>query len=210
MALVTGSPQGNVIAQEELYVEGAPYVYFQDYRANLLNNPDANGYYWGLSGTSTYPVYQIGCIQDVSFGDNTTVNAVRCDTIGDKDVIQKRNHLELKLTVLTQFPFSILAKILNFGSSVFTATGLEKTGIGQIDNTQLWHAYCPKVYDDVDGDYVLFNLHRAKFVNAWTMEFKFGAAWQVTGLEIWAFADENKPAAQRFATLVRSDLGALP
>lgn len=210
MALVTGTPKGNIVAQEELYIEGAPYIYFQDYRAAPLNNPDAAGFYWGLSGTSTYPVYQVGCIQDVAFGDNTTVNAVRCDTVGDKDVIQKRNHLELKLTVLTQFPFAILAKILNFGSAVTSSTGLEKVGIGSIDNTQLWHAYCPKVYDDVNGDYVLFHLHRAKFVNAWTMNFKFGASWTVTGLELRAFADETMPSAQKFATLVREDLGRLP
>lgn len=210
MPLTTGTPLGTIVSQEELYIEGAPYVYFQDYRATLLNNPDADGYYWGLSGTSTYPVYQIGCIQDVSFTENVTVNAVRCDTIGDKDVIQKRNHLEMKMTILTMFPFSVLSKLLNFGGTSLTKTQFEKAGIGAIDNTQLWHAYCPKVYDDVAGDFVIFNLHRAKFVNAWTMNFKFGNAWTVTGIEVWAFADETKPSVQKFATLIRSDVSALP
>ena len=64
MALVTGSPVGNVDSQEETYVEGAPNIYIQDYNASPLNNPDADGYYWGLSGTTALPVFNIGCVQE--------------------------------------------------------------------------------------------------------------------------------------------------
>ena len=64
MTIVTGSPIGNILSQEEKYLEGSPYLYIQDYRAGALNHPDANGYYWNLSGTTTYPIYSLGCIQD--------------------------------------------------------------------------------------------------------------------------------------------------
>ena len=66
MGLLTGTPLGTIVSQEDLYVEGAAYVYFQDATATPLNNPDLDSYYWGLSGTASYNVYNLGCIQDVS------------------------------------------------------------------------------------------------------------------------------------------------
>ncbi len=53
--LVTGTPIGNSPSQENTYIEGAASIFVQDYRANPLYNSDAQGYYWGLSGTSSYP-----------------------------------------------------------------------------------------------------------------------------------------------------------
>ena len=41
MTLATGTPLGTIISQEALYIEGAPTIFFQDYRANPLNNPEA-------------------------------------------------------------------------------------------------------------------------------------------------------------------------
>ena len=43
--IATGTAIGNVVSQEDLYLEGAPYIYFQDDRATPLNNPDAQSYY---------------------------------------------------------------------------------------------------------------------------------------------------------------------
>ena len=47
--IATGTAIGNVVSQEDLYLEGAPYIYFQDDRATPLNNPDAQSYYWAIS-----------------------------------------------------------------------------------------------------------------------------------------------------------------
>ena len=33
MSLVTGTPLGNIEVAEELYLEGAPTIYYQDYAA---------------------------------------------------------------------------------------------------------------------------------------------------------------------------------
>ena len=46
--IATGTAIGNVVSQEDLYLEGAPYIYFQDDRATPLNNPDAQSYDWGI------------------------------------------------------------------------------------------------------------------------------------------------------------------
>ena len=208
--IVTGSPVGQINAQEELYLEGAPYLYFQDATANPLNNPDSDGFYWNLSGTSTYPVYRVGCIQDVSLTEGLTINQVRCDSIGDKDTIQRRDYIEYAFSFTSLFPLSALRHMLKLGSAPTVGTGYEKQGIGSINNTQFYHFYTPKVYDDVNGDYVAIHLHRAKFVEAFTVNMRSGEPWMVEGIRIRSYATETVPAAQKFGTIIRGDLSALP
>lgn len=209
MALLTGTPLGSVLSQEEIYLEGAPYIYFQDYSASPLKNPDANGYYWGLSGTSTYPVRAIGCVQDVSLTENVTMNEIRCDTIGVKGTIQKRNYVEFNLTILTLLPVATLRHLLKL-STPNTGTGYETAGIGAINNNQFYMVYAPTVYDQDTGDLLIFHLHRAQFVDAFTINMRYGDSWNVTGLKLRAYADETKPAAQRFGVIQRLDPSALP
>ena len=207
--LVTGAAVGNIVAQDEIYLEGAPYLYYQDATANPLNNPDADGYYWNLSGTSTYPVYRIGCIQDVSLTEGLTINQVRCDTIGDKATIQRRDYIEFAFSFSSLLPLSALRHLLNFGSAPTSSTIYEKLGIGGINNNQFYHLYAPKVYDDVAGDYVAFHLHRAQFVDAFTINMRSGEPWMVEGIKARAYADETKPATARFGTIIRGDDSAL-
>lgn len=208
--LVTGVPVGNIDAQEEIYVEGAPYLYFQDANADPLNNPDGDGYYWNLSGTSSYPVFRIGCIQEVSLTEGLTINQVRCDTVGDKSAIQRRDYIEFAFSFTSMFPLSALRHILKLGSAPTVGTGYEKQGIGSINNNQYYHFYAPKVYDEENGDFVAFHIHRGQFVDAFTMNMRSGEPWMVDGLKLRAFADENKPAAQKFGTILRGDLSGLP
>ena len=208
MALVTGTPQGVITSQEELYIEGAPYIYFQNAVANPRYNPDVDGYYWGMTGSASNPVYNIGCVQDVSLTEDVTLNSVRCDTVGDKDAIQKRNHLEVNLTILSQYPLAVLAQMMNLSTPLLVGK-LEKVGIGAISNTKNWMVYMPKVYDEDAGDYILIHLHKAKFVDAWTIDMRQGESWQLTGIKLWAFADDTKPAAQKFGVFVRADPSAL-
>jgi len=205
MGLITGTPLGTITSQSELYIEGAPYIYFQDYSATELSNPDAQGFYWGLSGTSVYPVYNIGCVQDVSLGEDVTMNMVRCDTVGDKDAIQKRNHLEVTLSITTLLPLSVLSHILKASIPVSTGGVLEEMGIGNIPNSRKYHIYMPKVYDEDTGDYLAITLHKAKFVDAFSIAMRQGEPWQVTGIKLFAFADDTKPSTQQFATIIRSD-----
>ena len=208
MALITGTPVGNVDSQDEIYLEGAPNIYIQQYEASPLNNPDADGYYWGMSGTTTYPVFSIGCVQDVSLTEGLTMNAIRCDAVGDKGTIQRRDYVEFDITILTPFPLSSLRHLLNM-SSPTVGTNVEKMGIGKINNNRFYMAYCPKVYDEDTGDYLLFHLHKAQFVDAWTINMKSGEPWTVNGLKLRAYADDTKPAGQLFGVVVRSDESAL-
>ena len=208
--LVTGVPVGNIDAQEEIYVEGAPYLYFQDATAGPLNNPDAQGFYWNLSGTSSYPVFRIGCIQDVSLTEGLTINQVRCDTIGDKAAIQRRDYIEFSFSFTSMFPLSALRHLLKLGSAPSVGTGYEKQGIGSINNNQFYHFYAPKVYDDENGDFVAFHIHRGQFVDAFTVNMRSGEPWMVDGIKMRAFADETMPAAQKFGTILRGDLSGLP
>lgn len=209
MALSTGTPLGNVDSQDEIYIEGSPYLFIQQYESTPLNNPDASGYYWGMSGTVAYPVFQIGCVQDVSLTEGVTMNAIRCDTDGDRGTIQRRDYVEFNLTILSQFPLTTLRHMLNL-STPTVSTGLEKMGIGSINNNRFYMAYAPKVYDQDTGDYVLFHLHRAQFVDAWTINMKGGDAWTTTGLKLRAYSDSNRPDNQKFGVIVRSDTSAIP
>ena len=206
--LITGTPKGNIITQEELYVEGSPYIFFQDTTATPLYNPDADGYYWGLSGTSTYPVYQMGCVQDVSLTEGVTMNDIRCDTVGTKGTIQRRDYVEFQMTILSLFPLSVASKFLNL-STATTASDVEKVGIGGINNSRFYMVYAPKVYDEDTGDALYFHLHRAQFVDAWEIGFRQGEPWTVTGLKLRAYADDSKPSTQRFGVITRFDPSAL-
>lgn len=210
MALVTGSPRGTVIAQEDLTLESAPNIYFADVNCPYgAGNPDSDGFYWQLSGTVTYPVYQLGCYENVTFGDNIEVNNIRCDAVGDKDVIMKRNHLELQFSLKSFLPFSILSKIMNGGTVTQNLSQhTEKFGLGVINNAQYWKVYLPKVYDETAGDYVAITGHRCKFVSNGQISMTYAQAWtlQVT---VWMMVDENKPSAQQFATVIRSDASVI-
>lgn len=209
MSLVTGTPIGNVVSQEDIFIEGAPEIYFQSNNATPLFNPDAQSYYWGLSGTVANPVYNIGCPLDVSLTEGVTMNDVRCDTVGVKDTIQRRDYIDLVFTFSSMFPLSVLAKVLNLSTANVT-TGIERVGIGAINNTLKYMVYCPRVYDESSGDYLLLHLHKAKFVDAWTINFQYAQPWQGTGIKLRAYADTTKPANQLFGVFLRSDLSALP
>ncbi len=204
MALVTGTPLGTLVSQEDIHLEGAPTVFIQDANAAPLNNPDALGLYWNLSGTSTYPVYEIGCIGDVSLTENLTMNDVLCDNVGTKDTVQQRNFLEFNFSIQSFFPLSVLRHLMG-GGAVSTSAPYSGFGIGKINNNQYWHVYAPKVYDEDVGDYVALHLHRAKLVDAWTIPMTFGTPWKMTGLKLRAFVDSTKPAAQQFGVFIRSD-----
>ena len=209
MTLATGTPLGSGVSQEELYIEGAPTLFFQDYRANPLNRPDAVGYYWGLSGTTTYPYKELGCITDVKISEDVTMNDVRCDTVGVKDTIQKRNYIEFTATIVSLFPFSVLSQMMNL-SPATVGSGVESMGIGQIDNTLHYMMYAPKIYSETDGDWLMFHLHKAKFVDAWELPFTYGEAWKLTGIKLRAFADSTKPSNQLFGVIKRFDSSAIP
>ena len=207
--LVTGTPIGSGISQEEIYIEGAPSIFIQSTSATRLFNPDADGYYWGMSGTVANPYAEIGCVQDVSLTEGVTMNAIRCDAVGDKGLIQRRDYVEFNLTISTLFDLDVLRQLLNLSTPTI-GSGISKAGIGQINNNRYYMVYAPKVYDADTGDYVLFHLHRAQFVDAWTINMKGGEAWNVTGLKLRAFADTSKPANQLFGVIVRSDASAIP
>lgn len=209
MTITTGSPQGNVITQESLYIEGAPQIYIQDYRATPLYNPGSDGYYWNMSGTVLYPSLAIGCVQNVSLTEDITMNDVRCDMVGVVDTIQKRNYVDFNVEILSLFPLSVLGHLLNL-SPADVVSGIETVGIPQIDQTQHYMCYAPKVYDEVNAYWLMFHLHKCKFVDAWSIDMTYGEAWKATGLKIRAYADQTKPAKQLFGVIRRMDAGALP
>lgn len=206
MALITGTPLGNVDSSEELYLEGAPYIYYQDATASPLNNPDSDGFYWGMSGTTAYPAYELGCPVGVSLTENLTINDILCDNIGVKSTIQQRNYLEFTFTLQQFFPVANLPGPMK-GSAVTvnTSEGTEKMGLGTINQNKFYMLYCPKVYDTDTGDWVLFHMHRAQFVDSWTLNMPLGNSWQLTGVKLRAYADSSKPETQKFGVFIRVD-----
>lgn len=208
MALVTGTPLGNIQTAEDLFPDSAPTLWFQDYNATPLNNPDADGFYWGLSGTTTYPAYEVGCLTDISFTEGLTANDVLCDNVGVKATIQQRNYVEFQLTVQTIFPLQTLSKILKGGTVTETAP-TQKFGFGPVDNTLYWMVYGVRVYSDVAGDYVWYHINKAQFVNAFTINMAFGQNWQVAGIAMRGFADTSKPSDQIFGMMGRADASVI-
>ncbi len=209
MSLVTGTPLGTIVAQDELYIEGAPNIYFMNvsgsYAPNDIFTGTSKTFYWGLSGTVSYPVYQLGCYENVTLSDSVDINQVRCDTVGDKDVIQKRNHMELKFTLKSFIPLTNIAPLLHGGAvSEDTGKHVEAMGLGQINNSEYWKIYLPKVYDEGAGDYVSITGHRCKFVGGGEWSMSYGNVWSMP-VTIWLMADESKTSDQMFATIIRTD-----
>ena len=210
MALVTGTPIGSLTAQEDIFLEGAPTVYFQNSLANPWFNPDADGFYWGLSGTTAYPAYEMGCPTDVSFTENLTMNDVLCDNLGVKATVIARNYFEFTLSVQSFFPLQTLSFILNGGTVVENkSTHVQKMPLGKVNNNIFWHVYAPKVYDEDVGDYVWLYLHKCRFVDAFTIAMTLGNPWKLTGIKLRAYVDSTKPAAQQFGMFGRSDLSVI-
>ena len=209
MALVTGTPFSAVTAQEDIYLEGAPTIYFQDATATPGYNPDANGFYWQLSGTALYPIYEVGCPTDVTFTENITMNDVLCDNLGVKAVVQQRNYFEFNFSIMSFFPLTVLTNLLG-GGTVVSATPSQMMPLGKINNDQFWHLYAPKVYNENVGDYVWIYMHKCQFVDAWSIAMTLGNPWKVTGLKMRAFVDSTKPAAQQFGMFGRSDKSVIP
>lgn len=210
MALITGTPLGVINTQDDLYIDSAPNIYFQERCAgiNPVNNPDSDGFYWGLTGTAACPIIELLCFDTVQWAAQYESNAVRCDTTGDTAQIQKLNSLDLTFNLKTFFPLSSLREILRGGPVTTTSGATEKMGIGQPNNNKFFRAYLPLVYDPDTGDYLSITMHKAQFVDTWTMAFTYGQQSTV-GLTLRGFSDATLPAAQLFATIVRADPSAI-
>lgn len=210
MALVTGSPVGNIISPTEIYVDQPPTFYFQErYTSSgasvgLLNNPDGDGFYWSLSGTTANPIYEAGCYENFQVTDVRELNMVRCDTDGDRTAIQKRNSLNITFTLKSFFSLAKLRHMLNLGPVTTSGGLLEKAGIGIIDNSKYYYIYFPSVYDPTAGDYIAITGFRVQFTNAWQMSFPYGNAANVT-IQATMFSDADKPDAQKFGSFIRAD-----
>lgn len=210
MALVTGTPLGVINTMDDLYIDTAPTIYFQqrDTSNALLNNPDANGFYWGLTGSATWPVFEMRCYDTVVWGGSIEMNAIRCDTTGDQGVIQKLNYLDLTFNLKSLFPLATLRHILRWGSVTTVSSALEKVGVGQPNNNRFFRAYFPVVYDEDTGDYVSVTMHKAQFVDSWQLSFAY-ANQAAVPITLRGFADPDLPSAQLFATVIRADPSAI-
>jgi hypothetical protein len=132
------------------------------------------------------------------------MNDVMCDAVGVKDTVQRRDYVELDLTISSLFPLSATSILLNV-SQAESVAGEESVGIGGINNQRRYMVYMPKVYDADSADWLVMHLHKAKLVDAWTINMTGGEAWNLTGVKIRAYADTTKPDSQRFGVIKRFD-----
>ena len=205
----TATPTGPITVGEDIYVVGGPRFYFQPYmNCPEANEPDSDGFYWGLSGTVACPIYEMGCYEDISLIDTVTRNPVTCDSLGTVDETQRRDSMELQATVKAIFPFTQFALFMRGGPVTVNATEeSEKFGIGEIPD-ELFHIFFSRVYDPVAGDYVSFTGHRARIVEATPLAMHGDNVWDIA-VTFKLFADRTKPAAQQFGTFVRYDPSVL-
>ncbi|MHA2085431.1 MAG: hypothetical protein ACXADW_21815 [Candidatus Hodarchaeales archaeon] len=208
MALVTGTPVGTIEATEDIFIEGAPSIWFQDATANPFYNPDGDGFYWGLSGTATYNAFEVGCPTNLSLADNLTVNDVLCDNVGVKATIQQRNYIEFTFDLQSFFPFQTFRHVVRGGAVTETAP-TQKFGFGPVNNNLYYMVYAPKVYDTDAADYIWMHWHRCQFVDPWTINMTFGTPWVATGIKLRAFVDTTKPSDQGFGMWGRLDPSAI-
>ena len=215
MTLVTGNPLGQINTQDELYVDDAPPIYFQHNdngagvgSVGLLNNPDAQGFFYNLSGTTVNPVFQLGCVENVAIAGAIEMNDIRCDDVGNKGVIQKLTHIDVTFDLKTLFPLTTLRNIIRGGVVTTTGSLTEQMGIGQPDNNRFYYVWLPSVYDKIAGDFLAWTGFRAQFVDSWNLTYTF-ASPTTLGVIMRLFADASKPADQLFANIIRADASAI-
>lgn len=200
------APTGTIVTEEDIFLEGGPEVYIGGV---LQNAPDSDSFYWGVSGVAGNPVYSIGCYEDFRFRDNVAVTDIRCDTVGSKGTIQKRNYLEAQFNLKSLFPLTMLRLLMRGGAVTTNATeNTEKMGLGEIDQNVYFMVYFSRVYDDDAGDYVSVTGHRCQVVDAWELATPYGAPWMIS-VRVRMYADDTLPVDQRFATVIRYDPSAL-
>lgn len=195
-------PTGTVNSAEDIFIEGGPTLWFG---GDAQYSPDANGYYWGIVGTTAKPVYKVGCYENFQLSDNVTVNDIRCDTVGVKGSIVRRNYLEATFDLKAFLPLSQLRHLLRLQSSLLVpADDVEYAGIGKISQQDYHKVFLSAVYDEDTGDWLSLTGHRCQFQWNGAWQFKYGEQWMV-GIRLRMYADEDMPSAQLFATLVRYD-----
>lgn len=196
------TPTGTLNQQENIYIEGGPDLYFGGVSKY---SPDTNGYYWGITGTPAKPVYKVGCYENFQLADNTTVNEIRCDTVGVKGTIVRRNYLEASFDLKALLPLSELRHLLRWSSSLAVpASDGEYAGIGTINQQDYHKIYFSRIYDPDAGDWVSFTGHRCQFAWNGAIQMRYGDTWMV-GVQARFYADETLPSDQQFATVVRFD-----
>lgn len=199
-------PTGTINVGEDVFVEGGPDLWFGGVKKH---SPDANGFFWGITGTAGTPVFKVGCYENFQLADNLTINDVQCDNVGIKGETVRRNFLEATFDLQVLFPLTQLDLMLRLGSSLLDATAdTEYASIGEVVQDVFHNVFFSRIYDAATGDWVSVTGHRCSFRWNAPLQTRYGEKWMV-GVAIKFFADENLPAAQRFATMVRWDPSAL-
>jgi hypothetical protein len=205
----TATPVGPLHPSESIYLEGGPNLWIQDSDAAEANNPDSDGYYWGVSGSATYPIIEIGCYDDISLVDTRTSTEVKCAAAGIVATMQRRDSLELDFTLKSLFPLEDLRHIIGGGTVVHNATEeTEKMGVGNLPQQDYYHLFLSRVYDEDTGDYISMTFHKVQFTEASPLAMPYGDVWNYT-IKALVLADTSKPVAQRFYTAVRWDPSVL-
>jgi hypothetical protein len=203
---MSATPTGTLVVTENLYIEGAPYIYFG---GELQYAPDANGYYWGITGTAANPVHKVGCFENLQWSENSSNNDIQCDTIGVVASIARRNYLELSFDMKSFLPLEQL-KIMLRWTSYLSVPGedIEYAGIGEINQNDFHNIYLSKTYDTNTNDYISITATRCQFFWNGQIQFRYGDPWMV-GVILRMYANDDLPADQRFATVVRYDPSAI-
>jgi hypothetical protein len=207
----TSEPTGTITTAEDLFIEGAPEIWFGGVPQY---SPDADGFYHGITGVDdgdpTHRVYKLGCYENFRFSDNIQMNEIRCDTTGLEKTSQTRDYLTATFDLKSLLPLTELRHLIRAGAVTWNdAENSEKMGIGEIDNTLFYMCFFSRVYDPTAGDFVSVTGHRCQFTGNFQLQTPYANAWSITGVEIRFYADNDKPDDQRFATVVRVDASAL-
>lgn len=197
-------PTGTIDANDDIFIEGGPDLWLGGV---LKYAPDINGYYWGIDGIPSNPVFKLGCYENFQLQDNVTVNEIRCDTLGVVGSIVRRNYLEATFDVQQILPLSQLKNLLRWSSSLAVADA-EYAGIGEVNQQDYLPVYLSRIYDPDAGDWVSFTGTRCQFQWDKAMQLRYGQPWMV-GVKIRFYANKNLPSTQRFVTVVRWDPSAL-
>jgi hypothetical protein len=205
----TDTPVGTQQAAEDIYLEGGPNMWFQDSDATELHAPDSDGFYWGLSGTASYPVMELGCYDDLQLIDTRTSTVVTCAALGNVAQMQRRDALELQFTLKSLLPLSILTHLIGGGAVTHdVAEETEKMGLGTLPQNDYYHVFAARVYDETVGDYVSMTFHKVQWIEATPLAMAYGAPWTYA-IRGMVLADGNMPSDQRFASWIRWDPSVL-
>lgn len=172
-------------------------VFIQDSAAPMANTTP---YPWGLTGTPTYPVYNLGCLSGVTFTPTIEDMVIECDNGGEVYRTRRVKGYTISGTLKSVLPLSFLSNILGLGTPTDDTTqSIEFAPVG-VYVPRTFHVLIAGKYDNGSVGFYFYKCT----ISGSNFKMPAGTNSAEVSLDITAFADTALPSTHSFGAVLRS------